>query len=146
MIILRKELVSVMKELREGIKGGASVMVSEANTAKTMGSGTLDVFATPALVALMERAAMESVLDAVGEGNGTVGTRMEADHVSATPMGMEVTCESELVRVEGSKLTFHIVASDACGKVGEAVHERVIIAEGRFMEKAAGKLDVAARI
>ena len=129
-----------MKELSVGIKGYAEVEVVEANTAKIMGSGTLDVFATPALVALMEKAAWTSVADAVGEGNGTVGTHMCCEHLAATPVGMKVTCESELVAVEGRKLVFKITASDAKGIVGTAEHERFIVANEKFVTKAYAKL------
>ena len=115
------------------------MLVTEANSAAVMGSGTLPVFATPALVALMEQAAMSSVLDALEEGMGSVGTQMCVKHVSATPLGMKVTCESELVAVEGRKLVFKIVASDACGVVGEAEHERFIIQNEKFMAKTNGK-------
>ena len=130
-----------MNELRAGIKGTAEVLVTEANTAAVMGSGTLPVFATPALVALMEQAAMSSVLDALEEGMGSVGTQMCVKHVSATPLGMKVTCESELVAVDGRKLVFKIVASDACGVVGEAEHERFIIQNEKFMAKTNGKAE-----
>ena len=86
-----------MKELKAGIIGNDEVVVTEANTAAAMGSGTLPVFATPALVALMEKTAQESVQDALEEGCGSVGTMICAKHVSATPVGMKVTCQSELV-------------------------------------------------
>ena len=114
-----------MMELKPGIKGTDEVIVTEANTAKAMGSGTLPVFATPALVALMEKTAMESVLDALEEGMGSVGTK--------------VTCVSELVEVDGRRLVFKITASDACGVVGEADHERFIIRNEKFLAKTNGK-------
>ena len=85
--------------LETGIRGEQSVLVTAANTAKTMGSGTLDVFATPALVALAEKTCWMSVADALGEGNGSVGTKLELEHTAPTPVGMTVTCESELVAV-----------------------------------------------
>ena len=93
--------------LEPGIRGEQSVSVTAANTAKTMGSGTLDVFATPALVALAEKTCWMSVAPALAEGDGTVGTKLELEHTAPTPVGMTVTCESELVAVEGRKLTFH---------------------------------------
>ena len=94
--------------LETGIRGEQSVLVTAANTAKTMGSGTLEVFATPALVALAEKTCWMSVADALGEGNGSVGTKLELEHTAPTPVGMTVTCESELVAVEGRKLTFKV--------------------------------------
>lgn len=128
-----------MKELKAGIKGTAEVTVVTENTAEVMGSGTLPVFATPALVALMEKTAMESVLDALEDGCGSVGTKICAKHVSATPVGMKVTCESELVEVDGRRLVFKITASDACGVVGEAEHERFIIQNEKFLAKTNAK-------
>ena len=90
--------------LETGIRGEQSVLVTAANTAKTMGSGTLDVFATPALVALAEKTCWMSVADALDEGSGSVGTKLELEHTAPTPVGMTVTCESELVAVEGRHL------------------------------------------
>ena len=101
--------------LETGIRGEQSVLVTAANTAKTMGSGTLDVFATPALVALAEKTCWMSVADALGEGNGSVGTKLELEHTAPTPVGMTVTCESELVAVEGRKLTFKVALHDEKG-------------------------------
>ena len=86
-------------KLESGICGTQSVAVTEANTAKTLGSGTLDVFATPALVALAEKTCWQSVAPALEEGDGTVGTRLELDHTAPTPVGMTVTCRSQLVAV-----------------------------------------------
>ena len=94
--------------LEAGIRGEQSVAVTAENTAKTMGSGTLDVFATPALVALAEKTCWMSVAAALDEGCGTVGTRLELEHSAPTPVGMTVTCESELTAVEGRKLVFKV--------------------------------------
>ena len=87
--------------LQAGIKGKKEITVTLDKTAKAMGSGTMDVFATPAMIALMEITAFESVSSELEEGSGTVGTALDIKHVSATPVGMKVTCESELVRVDG---------------------------------------------
>ena len=111
--------------LETGIRGEQSVLVTAANTAKTMGSGTLEVFATPALVALAEKTCWMSVADALGEGNGSVGTKLELEHTAPTPVGMTVTCESELVAVEGRKLTFKVALHDEKGPVGGGTHERL---------------------
>ena len=86
--------------LEAGIRGEQSVAVTSENTAKTMGSGTLDVFATPALVALAEKTCWMSVAAALDEGCGTVGTRLELEHSAPTPVGMTVTCESELTAAQ----------------------------------------------
>lgn len=126
-------------ELAAGIVGEKTVMVTAENTARTMGSGSLDVFATPALVALMEQAAWQSVQPALEAGSGTVGTRMDVRHTAATPLGMTVTATARLVAVEGRKLTFEVSACDEQGPVGEGVHERFIVNGERFQQKADAK-------
>lgn len=122
--------------MRIGIKGVQSVIVDETNTAKTVGSGTLDVFATPSMIALMEKTAWKSVEGELDEGCGTVGIRLEVSHDAPTPLGMKVTCESELVKVEGRKLTFQVRAYDERGEIGKGTHERFIVNEKAFQEKA----------
>ena len=102
-------------KLETGICGEQSVRVSAENTAKAMGSGTLDVFATPALVALAEKTCWQSVAPALEAGSGTVGTKLELEHTAPTPVGMTVTCHSELVAVEGRKLTFKVTLADEKG-------------------------------
>ena len=122
--------------LQTGIKGEKSVVVEAANSAKVMKSGTLDVFATPAMVALMEQAAYTSVQHELEEGQGTVGTRMEVSHISATPLGQTVTAKSELTAIDRRKLTFSVEAYDENGKIGEGIHERFIVDNKSFQEKA----------
>ena len=125
--------------LTVGIRGEQSQLVTPENTAKTMGSGTLDVFATPALVALAEKTCWMSVAPELEEGCGTVGTRLELDHSAPTPVGMTVTCESELTAVEGRKLVFRVTLHDEKGPVGGGVHERFIIHDAKFAAKAEAK-------
>lgn len=127
--------------LETGIKGTKTVTVNEANTAKTMGSGTLDVFATPALIALMEETCWRSVADQLEDGCGTVGTLLEIRHTAPTPIGMDVTCESELVEVDGRRLVFTVQAHDAKGLIGEGRHERFVIQDEKFQVKANAKKD-----
>ncbi len=127
--------------LETGIKGKKELIVTPDRTAKAMGSGTLDVFATPAMIVLMENTAYESVAPELEEGSGTVGTSLKVDHVSATPVGMKITCETELVKVDGRALTFSVKAYDEAGLIGEGEHERFIIYEEKFQEKADGKLN-----
>ena len=104
-----------------------------------MGSGTLDVFATPALVALAEKTCWQSVAPALEAGSGTVGTKLELEHTAPTPVGMTVTCHSELVAVEGRKLTFKVTLADEKGPVGGGTHERFVIFEEKFAAKAEAK-------
>ena len=126
--------------LEAGMKGAGTVTVNEENTAKAMGSGTLDVFATPALIALMEETCWRSVADELEEGCGTVGTLLEIRHTAPTPVGMEVVCESTLTEVDGRRLVFEVTAHDAKGVVGEGKHERFIIQNEKFQIKANEKL------
>ena len=127
--------------LEAGIKGTKKIMVTNENTAKTMGSGTLDVFATPAMIALMENTAYESVASELEEGSGTVGTALNVKHVAATPVGMKVTCETELIKVDGRALTFSVKAFDEKGLIGEGEHERFIVFNEKFQAKADAKLE-----
>jgi predicted thioesterase len=126
--------------LEAGIKGKKEITVTQELTAKAMCSGSLDVFATPAMIALMENTAFESVAAELEPGSGTVGTALNVKHVSATPVGMKVTCETELVKVDGRALTFSVKAYDEAGLIGEGEHERFIIFEEKFQAKADAKL------
>lgn len=127
--------------LTVGLKGREEVLVSEANSAKTMGSGTLDVFATPSMTALMEQTAWKSVAPYLDEGYGTVGTRLEITHDAPTPLGMKVWCESELTEIDGRRLVFYVAAFDEKGKIGEGNHERFIIQNEKFQAKANKKAE-----
>ena len=125
--------------LNPGIKGSASVAVTAANTAAAMGSGELNVFATPALAALVEKACWQSVAPELDPGCGTVGTKLELAHNAPTPVGMMVRCESELTAVDGRKPTFAVTAYDETGPIGKGTHERFIIQNDKFLAKAQGK-------
>lgn len=127
--------------LTVGIKGKAETIVSEANSAKTLGSGTLDVFGTPAMVALMEETALKSVAPYLDEGCGTVGISLNVTHDAPTPFGMKVWCESELTEIDGRKLVFQVTAYDAKGKIGGGRHERFIIQNEKFQAKANKKAE-----
>lgn len=125
--------------LREGIKGQGETMVTRENTAKTVGSGELDVFATPAMIALMEETAYKSVAGELDAGMGSVGTLMNVKHVSATPVGRKVTCQTELTEVDGRRMVFHVEARDEAGLIGEGIHERFIVENEKFQKKADSK-------
>ena len=126
--------------LEVGIKGLAEALVEQEDTAKSVGSGDLLVYATPCMVALMEGAACEYIAPCLAEGESSVGISMNVAHTSATPVGMEVRAESRVTAVDGRKVTFEIVAFDEKGEIGRATHERVIIKAERFLEKAYDKL------
>lgn len=127
--------------LQVGIKGHEELVVTENMTAKSMCSGAMDVFATPCMIALMEQTAFQSVGAELDEGCGTVGTAINIKHVSATPVGMKVTCESELVKIDGRALTFNVKAYDEVSLIGEGEHERFIIFEEKFQAKTDSKLN-----
>lgn len=126
--------------METGIKGYAETTVAEAISAKTMGSGALDVLATPAMIALMEKAAWTSVQPFLEDGEGTVGTLMNITHDAPTPLGMKVWCESELTEIDGRKLKFTVTAFDEKGCIGKGTHERFIIKSEKFQTKANEKL------
>lgn len=125
--------------LKEGIKGRVEKQVGDDNIAATMGSGLLPVFATPAMVALMEETAWRSVEGFMEDGCGTVGTSLDIKHLAATPKEMKVWCESELVKVDGRRLVFDVKVYDESGIVGEGTHERFIINNEKFLAKAVAK-------
>lgn len=127
-------------DIPAGLQGEARTRVSPENTAAAVGSGALPVFGTPYMVALMEKAAMESVQPYLEPGKGTVGTRLDISHDAATPLGMEVRAVSTLTAVEGRKLSFRVEAFDETGPIGGGTHERFVIDEQRFMDKCTAKL------
>ena len=118
-----------------GIKNKLSLIVTEGLTAKAVGSGTLAVYATPSMIALMEKTAAESVELLLGDGKTSVGTKLEVEHLSATPIGMEVSCISELKEIDNRRLIFSIEAYDEVGLIGKAKHERFIVDAERFTLK-----------
>lgn len=122
-----------------GIKGSASCVVGPEDTAKALGSGAVDVFSTPKLVALMEKAALLSVRDYLDEGMDTVGTHLDISHSAATPVGMTVRAESELIEVDRRRLVFSVKAWDETELVGEGTHERFIIDRDKFLAKCSSK-------
>ncbi|MEF9940453.1 MAG: thioesterase family protein [Clostridium sp.] len=127
--------------LEVGIRGRQEVMVTEDNSANTLGSGLLEVFATPAMTALMEKTAWMSVAPYMNDGEGTVGTVLNIKHTAATPLGMMVRCESELIEVDGRRLVFHVEAFDEKEKIGEGEHERFVINNEKFILKALKKVE-----
>lgn len=126
--------------LAAGICSRQERIVTDTITAKEIGSGELPVLATPYLIALAEETAWRSVAEYLEEGQGTVGTRIEFSHVSATPVSMKIWCESTLTEIDRRRLVFSFKVFDQCGLIGEGTHERFIIDNARFMEKTMNKL------
>lgn len=118
-----------------GLKHESTTVVSAANTAATLGSGDMDVFATPAMVALMENAAMLAVRDHLPEGSATVGTQINTSHLKASPLGATITASAELTAVDGRRLTFAVKAWDEKGIIGEGSHTRFVVDRERFLSK-----------
>ena len=127
-------------EITVGMKGAASTTVEREDTACEVGSGSLLVYATPCMVALMEGAACEAIAEALSEDKTSVGTELHISHLSATPVGLEVRAEAEVTEVDGNAITFNVVAYDEKGKIGEGTHKRYIVASQRFLDKTYSKL------
>jgi predicted thioesterase len=125
--------------LETGIKGHKETVVNHNNTAVFAGSGELEVFATPAMVALMEQACQESVAPLLEEGKGTVGTHLNISHDAATPVGMKVWVDTELVEIDRRHLVFSVKAYDETGLIGQGTHDRFIIDNEKFIAKANAK-------
>lgn len=127
-------------EIIIGMKGEAFTDVERADTAAEVGSGSLLVYATPCMVALMEGAACNAIEAAVPEDKTTVGIELNIRHIAATPVGMEVRAEAEVTAKEGSIITFAVTAYDESGKIGEGTHKRAVVTSQRFLEKTYAKL------
>ena len=127
-------------EITVGMKGEVSSFVEREDTAKEVGSGSLLVYATPCMVALMEGAACEAIEEALDESKTTVGTALNIEHISATPVGMDVRAEATVIAVEGKVITFDVRAFDEAGEIGKGTHKRVIVPTQKFLDKAYDKL------
>ena len=125
--------------LQAGLKARVDKTVEYKDTAKAVASGLAEVFATPSMIALMENAAYLAVQPQLPDGVSTVGIRIDAQHLAATPVGLKVWAEAELVAVDGRKLTFDIQAYDEIEKIGSARHERFVIEEQKFLARAEAK-------
>jgi len=122
------------------MKGETFTLVEREDTAREVGSGDLLVYATPCMIALMEGAACEAIAEALGENQTTVGTALNIEHLSATPVGLEVRAEAEVTAVAGKVITFTVTAYDEVGEIGKGTHTRVIVNGQKFLEKAYNKL------
>jgi len=126
--------------LQTGLKGKSEITVTEDKTARAMGSGELDVLATPAMIALIEETAWRSLAPHLAPGESTVGTKLEISHLAATPVGMTVSCETEVIEVDRRRIVLRAEVFDACGKIGEGLHERFLVQSERFLARAREKL------
>lgn len=124
-----------------GMKCKVETLVREDNTAVAAGSGTLPVFATPYMCALMEEAAWKAIAPGLDAGDSSVGTQLTISHLSATPVGLKVWAEAEVMAVEGKRVDFKVTAGDEKGAIGEGTHQRFIVTDDRFLSKALRKLE-----
>jgi fluoroacetyl-CoA thioesterase len=136
-------LSPITAALTPGLKGEVSAVVTDAMTGPVVGSGLVVVLATPAMVALMEGAAVACVDHLLPPGHNTVGTHLVVSHAAPTPPGVGVTARAELTVVDGRKLTFEIEARDAVEIIGRATHTRIVVDRARFDAKVAAKLEAA---
>ena len=121
--------------LEKGLKYTSTTVVTRDNSASAVGSGGIDVFATPSMVALMENAAMNAVAPFLPEGATTVGAEISTTHIKPSALGVEVQATATLTAVEGRKLLFDVEACDATGLIGKGTHVRFIVDVERFMSK-----------
>ena len=127
-------------EITIGMKGSVSSLVEREDSALEVGSGSLLVYATPCMVALMEGAACEAIAAALPDTKTSVGTELNISHISATPIGLEVRAEAEVTAVDGNTITFQVAAFDEAGKIGEGTHKRAVITAQKFLDKVYAKL------
>lgn len=127
-------------DIKVGMTAQVETIVEKEDTAQLVGSGDLLVYATPCMVALMEGAACEAIAEGLSEGETSVGTELNIQHISATPVGLEVYAKAEVTAVEGKVITFQVEAFDEAGTIGKGTHKRVVVNSQRFLEKTYTKL------
>lgn len=122
-----------------GLEASVEVVVGPEHLASAVGSGGVPVFATPTMIALMERAAAEAVARALMDAQTTVGTRVDVQHLAATPPGMTVRAYARLTNVHGRMLDFEVWAEDDSERIGEGTHQRAVVDRARFESRVAAK-------
>ncbi|EWM53732.1 thioesterase family protein [Ruminococcus flavefaciens] len=129
-----------MKDITIGLTGTSELTVSENELAKNVGSGSLEVFATPVMIMLMEKAACSCITEYLEGDETTVGTEMNVKHTSATPKNMKVCAEAELLEVNGRELIFSVKAYDEAGDIGSGIHKRFLVYGDKFIQKTYSKI------
>lgn len=127
-------------DIKIGMIGTAETLAEREDTALEVGSGSLLVYATPCMAALMEAAACNAIQDGLNETETSVGTELNIQHLSATPVGLEVRAEAEVTAVEGKAITFTLRAFDEAGEIGKGTHKRVVVNSQKFLDRAYAKL------
>lgn len=125
----------MVKFMEIGLTFTSTTVVDNTNTAVALGSGDMEVFATPAMVALMENAAMNAAAPHLEAGQTTVGTEISTTHIKASALGATITATATLTAIEGRKLTFAVTARDGDNIIGEGTHTRFIVDRERFLAK-----------
>ena len=126
-------------DIKIGMTATVTQTVKKENAASAVGSGCLDVFATPSMIALMEMASFKAIEEGLDEGSTTVGTLVNVEHLSATPLGMQISVKSTVTAVDGRKVCFDVEAYDEVGLIGKGKHERFVVFSEKFMLKTQSK-------
>ena len=121
--------------LVKGKTATVTATVTDKNTAKAVGSGNLDVFATPMMIALMEQAACECLADSLEPGQSSVGTQINIAHTAASPLNVKINATATIENIDGRKISFAVTAHDEANEIGSGTHERFLIDTERFMKK-----------
>lgn len=129
-----------MKDIKIGSKGTKEIIVGEEDLACVVGSGSVHVYATPKMIALMENAASTCLNEFLDEGETSVGVMMNTTHDAATPLGMNVSVCAEIIAVDRKKISFNIIAKDDIDIIGTASHDRFIVMKDKFEDRANSKL------
>ncbi|MEL7115790.1 MAG: thioesterase family protein [Pseudomonadota bacterium] len=131
-----------MDKITPGLTGTATMVVGTRDTAPRVGSGAIEVLATPMMIALLEEAALAAVEAHLPDGQQSLGTHLDVSHIAATPVGMKVRATAELSEVDGRKLTFKVRAEDETDLIGEGTHTRVVVTAEKFAARVADKSTV----
>jgi fluoroacetyl-CoA thioesterase len=129
-----------LSELRPGLRGSAKMVVGEEHTASRVGSGAIQVLATPVMINLMEAAALDAMEKHLPAGRQSLGTHLDVSHIAATPVGMRVVAKAEVLEVDGNKVTLRVEALDEAGLIGEGTHKRVVVDVARFDARVQDKI------
>lgn len=122
-------------DMLKGLCHSETLVVEHKDTAAVYGSGALEVFATPAMIALMEKTCLESVAGKIGDGNTTVGIAVNIKHLKASPVGALIRCNAKLIDVDRKRLVFEVKCFEGENLIGEGIHERFVVDSEKFMGK-----------
>ena len=122
-------------DMLKGLRHSETLVVEHKDTAAVYGSGALEVFATPTMIALMEKTCLEAVADKIGESNTTVGIAVNIKHLKASPVGATIRCEAEITETDRRRLVFKVKCLEGETLVGEGIHERFVVDSAKFMSK-----------